>query len=142
MGAALAAALTAPAVAPAATVTLANHEIVLAGELGEADRVAFAQRLSRWLTATERAEVTVRLVRVHGDPEVAKRMLQFLATLMEAGLGVTIVVDPRDPCPAACAVFRDGYDDPAYLAGLDAYRGYRIPRGDGSWVAGPSTAPR
>jgi len=134
--------LLAAAPAPAATITLANHEIVLAGELEEADRVAFAQRVGRWLAATGRGDLVLRLDRVHGDAEAAKRILRFLAGLTEAGLALTVEVDPRDPCPAACAVFRDGYDDPGFLAGLEDYRGYRIQRGDGSWVLAPSTSPR
>jgi hypothetical protein len=128
--------------APAATITLANHEIVLAGEITEADRVAFAQRVGRWLAATGRGDLILRLDRVHGDPEAAKRILRFLAALVDAGLALSVDVDPRDPCPAACMVLRDGHDDPAFLAGLDGYAGYRIQRGDGTWTLAPSTAPR
>ena len=132
----------APRPAPAATITLANHEVVIAGEITEADRVAIAQRVGRWLAATGRGDLLQRLDRVHGDPEAAKRILRFLASLVDAGLALAVEVDPRDPCPAACMVFRDGYDDPAFLAGLHAYTGYRIQRGDGTWVLAPSTAPR
>lgn len=132
----------AAAPAPAGTITLSNHEVVLAGELVEADRVAFAQRVARWLAATGRGSLSLRLDHVGGDPEAAKRILRFLASLMEDGLAVTVAIDPRDPCPAACAVFRDGYDDPAYLAELDAYRGYRIELWDGRLTSAPSTVPR
>ena len=142
LAAVLVPALLAAAPAPAATITLANHEVVLAGRIEEADRVAVAQRVGRWLAATGRGDLVLRLDHVDGDVEVAKRILRVLAGLVDAGLALTIEVDPADPCPAACAVLRDGYDDPAALAGLDDYRGYRIPRGDGSWVPAPSASPR
>lgn len=136
---ALAAAFALPA-APAAagTVTLGNHEIVIAGALEEADRVHFAQALGRWLTGTGRADLVVRLDAVSGDAETAKRILRFLAGMMEAGLRLEVVTEPGQDCPAACAVLRDGYDDPAFIAGLDAYRGYRIQLYDGRWVAAPT----
>ena len=57
---------------------------------------------------------------------------------MESGLRLEVVVEPGRPCPAACAVLRDGYDDPGFIAGLEAFRGYRIPLYDGRWVASPT----
>jgi hypothetical protein len=131
-----------PPGAAAATITLANQSITISGELREADRVEFAQRLGRWLASTGRHDLTLRLERVHGDPETAKRILRFLATMMESGLVLAIEVERGDPCPAACAVLRDGYDDAAFLASLEAYRGYRIQVYEGRWVAAPSAIPR
>ncbi len=125
-------------VAGAGSLRLGNHEIVLSGALDESDRVGFAQALGRWLAGTGRSDLILRLDRVSGDPEAAKRILRFLAGMMESGLALEIVVDPSQPCPAACAVLRDGYDDPAFIATLESYRGYRIQLYDGRWVAAPT----
>ncbi len=122
----------------AGSVTLGNHEIVLSGALDEGDRVRFAQALGRWLAATGRSDLILRLDRVSGDPEAAKRSLRLLAGMMESGLALEIVVDTGQACPAACAVLRDGYDHPGFIATLEAYRGYRIQLQDGRWVAAPT----